>query len=113
MNSFLKKVIGDKQAWNKMEARAKALPHDYQVVYGEIKDYMWNLWRFSTSSGNETESMAKLEDVLQLFEANAKDGKTALEVTGKDVAAFCDDLFNATESWREKMNARVARKIGE
>ena len=50
MNNFLKKVIGDKQAWNKIEARAKALPRDYQVVYDEIKNYMWNLWRFSASA---------------------------------------------------------------
>lgn len=112
MNSFLKKIIGGKKAWNKMEARAKALPHDYQVVYGEIKDYMWNLWRFSASSGNQDESMAMLEGVLVLFETNAKEGKNALEVTGKDVAAFCDDLFNATETWRSKLNARIAKKLG-
>ena len=44
MDNFLKKVIGDKKRWNKAEARAKALPADYQVVYNEIKQYMWNLW---------------------------------------------------------------------
>lgn len=112
MHKFLKKIIGDKQAWKKLEARSKALPNDYQVVYGEIKNYMWNLWRFNASAGNEAESMAVLEDLLNLFEASAKEGKTVLEVTGKDVAAFCDDLFHATESWRNTLNASIAKKLG-
>jgi DNA-binding ferritin-like protein (Dps family) len=112
MNNFLKKVIGDKQTWNKMEARAKALPRDYQVVYDVIKDYMWNLWRFSASSGSQEESFATLEDLLNLFEAGAKEGKGVLEVTGKDVAAFCDDLFHATETWRNKLNSDIAKKLG-
>ncbi len=113
MHKFLKKIIGDKQAWKKLEARSKALPNDYQIVYNEIKSYMFNLWRFETSAGNEAESMAVLEDLLNLFEAGAGSGKTVLEVTGKDVAAFCDDLFHATESWRKKLNASIARKLGQ
>lgn len=112
MTKFLKKIIGDKRAWKKLEARANALPRDYRVVYGEIKDYMWNLWRFSASAGNETESMATLEDLLVLFEEGARSGKRVLDVTGKDVAAFCDELFHATESWRNKLNAEIMRKVG-
>ena len=112
MHKYLKKIIGDKQAWKRLEARANALPRDYNVVYDEIKDYMWNLWRFSASAGNQEESFAKLEDLLNLFEANAKEGKDVLEVTGKDVAAFCDDLFHATETWRSKLNESIAKKLG-
>ncbi|MBI5466615.1 MAG: DUF1048 domain-containing protein [Candidatus Kerfeldbacteria bacterium] len=112
MNSFLKKVIGDKKAWKQLEARSKALPRDYQLVYNEIKEYMWNLWRFSASSGSQDESFATLEDLLHLFEAGAKEGKSVLEVTGKDVAAFCDDLFHATETWRSKLNAEIMKKLG-
>ncbi len=111
MNTFLKKIIGDKKAWNALEARGKALPRDYRVVYDVIKDYMWNLWRFSASAGNQDESMATLDDLLNLLEAGAAEGKGVLEVTGKDVAAFCDELFNATESWRTKLNREVAEKL--
>lgn len=113
MNNFLKKVIGDKQAWKKLEARAQALPRDYQVVYTEIKNYMWNLWRFSASAGNQEESYATLEDLLNLFESGAKAGKGVLDVTGTDVATFCDDLFHATESWRRKLNAEIMKKLGK
>ena len=37
MNDFLKKILGDKKEWRRMEARAEALPSDYRIVYGEIK----------------------------------------------------------------------------
>lgn len=111
MNNFLKKIIGDKQAWKALEARAKALPSDYQIVYDEIKDYMWNLWRFS--AGNDVGDFSALEDLLGLFEENAAHGKRVLEVTGQDVAAFCDDLFHATETWRRKLNADILQKLGE
>jgi DNA-binding ferritin-like protein (Dps family) len=113
MNSYLKKIIGDKRAWNMMEARAKTLPGDYHIVFDEIKEYMWNLWRFSASAGDMEKSRTTLEDLLNLFETGAKEGKGVLEVTGKDVAAFCDDLFHATETWRSKLNADIMKKLGE
>jgi DNA-binding ferritin-like protein (Dps family) len=110
MHNVLKKIIGDKQAWKKLETRAKALPGDYQIVYGEIKNYMWNLWRFSADS--DPGNFDVLADLLGLFERGAADHKGVLEVTGEDVAAFCDDLFNATESWRNKLNRDIMNKLG-
>jgi DNA-binding ferritin-like protein (Dps family) len=111
MNNFLKKVIGDKKEWNNLEARAKALPGDYQIVYGEIKSYMWNLWRFE--AGSDTGEIDTLEDLLGLFEEGAANGKGVLEVTGPDVAAFCDELFHATEIWRQKLNRDIMAKLGK
>ncbi|MFA5107807.1 MAG: DUF1048 domain-containing protein [Patescibacteria group bacterium] len=111
MNNILKKIIGDKKEWKKMEARAKALPSDYQVVYNEIKQYMWNLWRFS--AGNDLGNFAVLDDLLGLFEEGAANGKSVLDVTGEDVAGFCDDLFHATESWRKKLNSDIMKKLGK
>ncbi len=110
-DNFLKKVIGPKKEWNALEARAKALPGDYQVVYNEIKSYMWNLWRFS--AGNDLGDLATLEDLLGLFEEGAANGKSVLEVTGEDVAAFCDELFHATESFRSKLNRDIMKKLGK
>jgi DNA-binding ferritin-like protein (Dps family) len=111
MANFLKKIIGDKKEWNKLEARAKALPSDYRVVYGEIQNYMWNLWRFS--AGNDMGDFATLEDLLGLFEEGAANGKSVLEVTGEDVAAFCDELFHATEIFRNKLNRDIMQKLGK
>jgi DNA-binding ferritin-like protein (Dps family) len=110
MNNFLKKIIGDKKEWNQLEARAKALPSDYQIVYSEIKQYMWNLWRFS--AGNDMGDAGVLEDLLGLFEEGAANGKNVLDVTGEDVAAFCDELFHATEIFRNKLNQDIMKKLG-
>jgi DNA-binding ferritin-like protein (Dps family) len=110
MLDFFTKLIGDKKGWKAMEARAKALPSDYRIVYGEIQHYM-----FMNTGGNGMDIVALLKDLLELFETGAADGKRALEVTGEDVAAFCDELLrNAktlTENWREKLNHDVMRKL--
>lgn len=110
MNNFLTKIIGDKKEWRRMEARADALPEDYRIVYGEIKKYMF---RFSAGGGMDI--VALLKDLLDLFETGAADGKHALDVTGRDVAEFCDELLrNAktyTENWHEELNRDVMRKL--
>ena len=110
MRSLLKKLVGDKKEWRGMEARAAALPRDYRVLYSEIKKYMW---KFSAGSGMDT--VAILKDLLGLFETGAADGRRALEVTGEDVAAFCDELLrNAntyTGKWHEALNRDVLKKL--
>ena len=110
MANFLERIIGGKQEWKTMEARAKKLPGDYRIVYGEIKQYMWKF-----TAGNGMDIVAILKDLLGLFETGAADGKHALEVTGEDVAAFCDELLrNAktyTENWREELNRNVRQKL--
>lgn len=110
LDNFLTKIFGDKKEWNSMEARAKALPPDYQIVYSEIMRYM-----FMRSGGDGMDIIAILKDLLGLFETSAADGKRVLEVTGEDVAAFCDELLkNArtyTEDWREALNRNVMKKL--
>jgi len=112
MDNFLKKILGDKKEWRAMEARAAALPHDYGIVYGEIKKYMWKF-----TAGDGMDIIAILKDLLDLFETGAADGKRVLEVTGEDVAAFCDELLrNAktyTENWRAALNRDVSKKLHE
>lgn len=109
MNDFLKKVTGDKKEWKAMEARAKALPKDYRVVYGEIKHYIWK------SSGRPSIDIFK--GLLDLFEEGAANGRSALEITGNDVAAFCDELSSSAKTyldkWREDLNHGIAKKLGK
>ena len=110
MANWLTKIIGDKKEWRQMEARAAALPRDYRIVYDEIKKY---LFKFSAGSGMET--VAVLHDLLGLFETGAADGRRALDVTGQDVATFCDELLrNAktyTAQWHEDLNRHVMQKL--
>ncbi|MGS0684844.1 DUF1048 domain-containing protein [Nakamurella sp. GG22] len=109
---FLKKILGDKKEWRGMEARAAALPSDYRIVYSEIQKY---LWKFTAGDGMDI--IAILKDLLDLFETGAADGKRALEVTGEDVAEFCDELLrNAktyTEKWHDALNRDVMDKLRE
>jgi DNA-binding ferritin-like protein (Dps family) len=54
--------------------------------------------------------------VLDLFETSAAEGVRALDVTGEDVAAFCDDRLRGTasylDSWRSSLNRDVHRRLG-
>lgn len=95
-----------------MEARADALPRDYRVVYAETKPYLWKL-----TAGDGRDALAGLEEVLGLFEAGAARGEHVLDVTGEDVAAFCEERMRGTPSyldrWRSSLNRDVARKLAE
>ena len=67
------------------------------------------VWRFTAGDGMDI--VAILKDLLELFETVAAEGKRALDVTGPDVAAFCDELLrNAktyTERWHDELNRNV------
>ena len=113
MTNLVTKLLGDKKVWRRMEARAAALPSDYRTVYDEIKKYMW---RFT--SGDGMDIVEVLQDVLVEFEAGAAEGKGALEVTGEDVAAFCDQRLHGAhpyegflEKWRISLNQDVKKKL--
>lgn len=112
MKSFMTKIIGDKKEWKAMETRANALPRDYRLVYGGIKPY---LWKFTAGDGMDI--IAALKDVLGLFEAGAAHGKSVVDVTGQDVAAFCDERLRGApayfDTWRGSLNRGVARKLAE
>ena len=110
MKDFLNLILGDiaaKKEWRAMEKRAKALPHDYRVAYAEIKRYIWNSTGIST--------MNPFKVLIDLFEESAANGRDVLEITGNDVAAFCDELVRGEktyfEGWREKLNRNIAKKI--
>jgi DNA-binding ferritin-like protein (Dps family) len=107
-----KKLVGEKKEYRQMMARVKKLPEDYQFVYEKIQQYTWQF------AGGDGYDMLKIHyDLIDLFETSVADGKRVLEITGEDVAAFCDELLkNAktyTEDWRVKLNRDVRNKLGK
>ncbi|NYI77260.1 DUF1048 domain-containing protein [Nocardioides panzhihuensis] len=101
MNNLLSRLVGDKKEWKRMEARAAQLPSDYRTVYGEMKSYMW---RFTAGDGMDI--VAILRDVLDLFESEAAAGRPVIDVTGTDLAAFCDArLPEQHDAYRAKLRA--------
>jgi DNA-binding ferritin-like protein (Dps family) len=59
--------------------------------------------------------VATLKDVLGLFETCAAEGEPALDVTGADLAAFCDERLLGTRShvdkWRESLDRDVLEQL--
>lgn len=84
----IKEIIEEKKEWREHMARVKALPKDYQIVYKEIQKYI-----FKVGTVEAKDSMDLLLGIVDFFEEGAALGKEVLEVTGSDVAAFCDDLM--------------------
>ncbi|MDP3964521.1 MAG: DUF1048 domain-containing protein [bacterium] len=106
MRNLLNKIIGDigeKKEWRATEARAKKLPHDYLVVYNEIKQYIWR--------GAGPASIDIFKSLLDLFEESAANGKAVLEITGDNVAAFCDELLRDEKTYFETLRERLNRDI--
>jgi DNA-binding ferritin-like protein (Dps family) len=104
-------MMREKREYRQQMARVEALPEDYRYVFKKIQKHTW---MFAAGSGYD---MMKIHyDLIELFEEGAANGKTVLEVTGKDVAGFCDALLsNAktyTEDWRLSLNRDINKKFG-
>lgn len=108
----IRKMMESKREYKEQMARVEALPKDYQYVFKKIQGHMW---MFAAGSGYD---MMKIHyDLVELFEAGAAEGKHVLEITGEDVAAFCDELLRSartyTEDWRETLNRDILKKLGK
>lgn len=102
----IKDMIEYKRAWRAHTARVKDLPKDYQVVYKEIQKYL-----FKVGPVELTEGIELLSGIVDLFEEGAALGKGVLEVTGKDVAAFCDDLVKDSKTYEDVFQESVAKEV--
>lgn len=103
----------DKREYREYAARVKAMPADYAFVYEKMVNYMWGY-----AGGGDGYDMLKLQyDLIELFETSAAEGKRVLEVTGEDVAAFCDELLRNSRTWtgdrREALNREIMKKLGK
>ena len=92
----IQEIIEGKKAWREHMTRVKALPEDYQIVYKEIQKYY-----FKVGPVGLTEESGLLSGIVDLFEEGAASGKDVLEVTGEDVAAFCDELIKDMKTYAD------------
>jgi len=99
--------------WKAFEARAQALPADYQAAWKQITA---NLFPYGDFTGRNL--MPILDGALGLLEEAAADGLGIAEVLGEDIAGFCVALAggegagNYRDRWRAQLNRNVARKLG-
>jgi len=101
----IKDIIEGKKEWRAHVARVKTLPQDYQIVYKEIQKYF-----FKVGPVELTEGTGLLSGIVDLFEEGAASGKGVLEVTGSDVAAFCDDLVKDSKTYVDIYQESVDQK---
>jgi DNA-binding ferritin-like protein (Dps family) len=103
-------IIEGKKEWQKKwrahVARVKVLPRDYQIVYKEIQKYL-----FKVGPVELTDGTGLLSGIIDLFEEGAALGKGVLEVTGSDVAAFCDDLIKDSKTYADIYQESVDQEV--
>lgn len=90
---FIKKIIEDKKQWKAHKKRVNALPEDYKIVYKEIEKYLYTVGPIELD-----DSIELFENITLLFEEGVLNNKTVLEVTGEDVAYFCDELIKDSKT---------------
>lgn len=107
----IQKMIADKKEYKEQMARIEAMPEDYRFVFEKMQGYMW-----SFAGGDGSDMLITQQELIELFETSAAEGKHVLEVTGEDVAGFCDEFIRDTKKWtdnyREKLNRNLLNKFG-
>jgi len=101
-------MIQGKKEWRAHMARVKALPEDYRFVYKEIQKYFFKVGPVELNDG-----IGLLSGIVDLFEEGAALGKGVLEVTGNDVAAFCDDLIKDSKTYTDIYQEYVDQEVNK
>ncbi|MDF2513804.1 MAG: hypothetical protein K0S04_3670 [Herbinix sp.] len=101
-------MIEGKREWRAHMARVKALPQDYQIVYKELQKYLFKVGPVQLTEGTDL-----LSGIVDLFEEGASIGKGVLEVTGRDVAAFCDDLIKDSKTYADIYQESVNEEVNK
>jgi len=104
----IRDMIEGRKEWRAHVARVKALPQDYQVVYNEIQKYLFKVGPVELNDG-----IGLLSGIVELFEEGAALGKGVLEVTGRDVAAFCDEIIKDSKTYADLYQESVDQKVNK
>ena len=108
----IKKMVESKREYKEQMKRVEAMGKDYRFVFKKIQGH---LWMFASGAGYDM--MQVQYDLIDLFEEGGANGRHVLEITGEDVAAFCEELLKNTktytEDWRDKLNREVREKLGD
>ncbi|MEV0584441.1 DUF1048 domain-containing protein [Nonomuraea sp. NPDC050310] len=102
----IRDIIEGKKQWRAHQARVKALPPDYRIVYEEIQRYYFKVGPTDLIDGS------LLPGLLDFFEEGAAAGTGVLTLIGEDVAAFADDLIKDTPTFADLYQESVAAKHG-
>lgn len=101
-------IIEGKKEWRAHMARVKALPEDYRIAYKEIQKYLFKVGPIELNEGT-----GLLSGIIDLFEEGAALGKGVLDVTGIDVAGFCDGLIKDSKTYADIYQESVNQEVSK
>jgi DNA-binding ferritin-like protein (Dps family) len=99
-------IIEGKKQWRAHQARVKALPPDYRIVYKEMQKYLFKVGPVSLTDG------PLLPGIVDFFEEGVAAGKGVVELIGTDVAAFCDDLIKDSPTYADAYQESLRGESG-
>jgi len=108
INMRIQDIIEGKKEWRAHVTRVKALPKDYQIVYKEIQNYLYKV-----GPTQLTEGIGLLSGIMDFFEEGSALGKGVLEVTGSDVAVFCDELIKDSKTYADIYQESVDQEVSK
>ena len=102
----LQEMIQQKKQWRAHVRRVEKLPRDYQIVYHEIQKYI-----FLIGTMEYEDTIHVLSGIVDLFAEGAAAGKDVLDVTGRDVAALCDELVAGVRTYADIAQEETDRAV--
>lgn len=115
LDSFIKTVVGDlgdKRAYRQMMKRANALPKEYRYAFNKMQHYIYTVG-VPGGDGSTPVDLALFDGLIDLLAAGAAEHKSVPELTGGDVAAFCDELLRAYAPNKAAQKNRLNETIRE
>lgn len=101
-------IRAEKKKWNELNRRAKSMPDDYKFVYKQMLKY---IYKVATMDGSQINEL--ISNILDLFAVGISQGKGVLEVTGEDVAAFCDALIEDYDQLDVYIANAIEKSMGD
>lgn len=102
----LQEMIQQKKQWRAHVRRVERLPRDYQIVYHEMQKYI-----FLIGTVEYEDTIHVLSGIVDLFAEGAAAGKDVLDVTGRDVAALCDELVAGVRTFADISQEETDRAV--
>lgn len=114
MIDYFKKMYTEKVEYKEQMVQLKKLPKEYQVVYKEIQNFLWEF-----TAGDGMDMLQPMYELLAFFQEGASNQVSVLELVGEDVGQFAENMLHDIQAktrideLKRKMNERVAKAINQ
>lgn len=112
MINYLKKVHANKAEYKEQMAELEKLPHEYQVVYKEIQNFLWEF-----TPGDGMDMLDPMYELLAFFQEGANNQIPVLDLVGEDVGDFAENILHEIQAktrvneLKQRINENVSKKL--